>query len=787
MAVAHASVVDEPRFQAGSRAFQQGDYVTAAAEFLATWSTLPPDATFQKSVVASRLLEAWYRSGNYKAAVVWYRVIWHPSLTDDLAYNRPIQRWAALAMLETREYAECADIFAKLSEQSQLPPKEKRSLSTYRAHALFREGKSEQAYRQIFPDYEVPTDAKEAYFYAGICYETERWPEAESYCRQALELPPPAEDEVFPLRVSLLQARSLAKAGYAGEAITALIELIEERHHILTIYPAFDSIMQMITLDERDRVVAKFDKWAHDPISPNRQLAAKYYSILLIPSPDESTMVDRLENFILENREHALAKEAQLMLSSINPELAAKYTHNIPEHEIDELTERLIFENAVKLFQNESFETAKQSFLEISTRLQGKKREQALFNSAIAALYDGDQTTFDRLEREISRDDQATSAIHAELLFLAGLFHASKADPRAFALLTDFCQAYPEHSSNNDARLALAELHLNQVPAQTESAKQILQQLRSEALSPQRRERLDYILIWVELLTPGFSQIRESVYDFLERWPSSNLRPEVTMLLATDLYRSGDYGHAAIAFAEIVEHYPDSSYRDAALYFSAEAEERQEIEMDRINPRQDYWGPILENAGSFTEYARHRQALSLLRVDRFDEAIRIFEQIAKADIPQTELKLAAQCDKAYALYMKGLAFGNDARSLQAAAEAFAAIESNATASQAWRYQAAVRRGKCLELLGLRGQALDIYQKLTTEAIANQTSISTSAPIQESQWLYRAGFSAIEMLEANKDWKGAVSLAEALADQGGPRAVEAAQRAEALRLRYFIWD
>ena len=145
------------------------------------------------------------------------------------------------------------------------------------------------------------------------------------------------------------------------------------------------------------------------------------------------------------------------------------------------------------------------------------------------------------------------------------------------------------------------------------------------------------------------------------------------------------------------------------------------------------------------------------------------------------------CDKGYAFYLKALAFGADKKILDQAARIFADVSRDSRATRAWRYQASVRRGKCLELLGKETVALEIYESLTRESGGDTAPQIGSSPIEENNWLYRAGFSAMEILERRKNWKAAVNLAEVLAERNGPRAIEASNRAERLRLQYFVWD
>jgi hypothetical protein len=121
-----------------------------------------------------------------------------------------------------------------------------------------------------------------------------------------------------------------------------------------------------------------------------------------------------------------------------------------------------------------------------------------------------------------------------------------------------------------------------------------------------------------------------------------------------------------------------------------------------------------------------------------------------------------------------------------AADRFAALSNLAAAPALWRYNAAVRRGKCLEALGKASVALEIYRSIVDETSSNAASATPLAP-GETEWVFRAGFAAIEILNAEKNWGGAIEIADALAEKNGPRAIEASRLAEKLRLKHWVWD
>ena len=174
-----------------------------------------------------------------------------------------------------------------------------------------------------------------------------------------------------------------------------------------------------------------------------------------------------------------------------------------------------------------------------------------------------------------------------------------------------------------------------------------------------------------------------------------------------------------------------------------------------------------------------------LSLDEPDDAIAAFDSILDMEHASPELRIAATCDKGQALYLKATRGKLDTAALKAAIEAFQSVETSEDASRAWRYQAAVRRGRCLEMLGELEEALELYYEVVVRGAPNAPL--ASIPVEEFDWYFRAGIAAVNLLEKKEDWEGAVKVAERLGRGGGPRAAEADRIADRLRLRHFIWE
>jgi tetratricopeptide (TPR) repeat protein len=97
---------------------------------------------------------------------------------------------------------------------------------------------------------------------------------------------------------------------------------------------------------------------------------------------------------------------------------------------------------------------------------------------------------------------------------------------------------------------------------------------------------------------------------------------------------------------------------------------------------------------------------------------------------------------------------------------------------AWRNQALARIGTAQEKSGDLNAALASYYEVFKP--------SAEAPV-EYFWFYKAGFAAALILESRKEWPEAIRVYELMAAMEGPRALEAKNRINQIRLENFIWD
>ncbi|MCB1237614.1 MAG: tetratricopeptide repeat protein, partial [Verrucomicrobiae bacterium] len=281
---------------------------------------------------------------------------------------------------------------------------------------------------------------------------------------------------------------------------------------------------------------------------------------------------------------------------------------------------------------------------------------------------------------------------------------------------------------------------------------------------------------------------------FLDEWPQSARRPSVLMVLGEAHFRGGDYPGAILVFQRLATESPGSPFAEPARFFAGKAASLTQSPENRALAL-EIWEEIARSGGALASAARHEQGLLKLARDDLDGAIETFDALLAmpAGALAVDRRLAVLCDLGQAWFMKASASpatphaetGDASEPLRSAIAAFETVEKDPEASRAWRFQAAVRHGKCLELLGEKASALEVYYDVVRSG--RPTAPLASIPVAEFDWYFRAGIAAVELLRSQENWRGAVRIAEQLARAGGSRAAEAARIAENLRLRHFLWD
>ncbi|MDF1826499.1 MAG: tetratricopeptide repeat protein [Verrucomicrobiales bacterium] len=721
---AQDSLSDLQAFRDGCRALTDSRFGTAADHFETIWEIFEADGTgeVEKEFVASRLLEAWVKNGESDRAVQWVDA--NPALNP----SRERLRWSAVAFQQQHRFADAAETYTLL--RGTLKENDSAfALDLSVCQALSGEVVEALQRVEALTNLSTPEEKLRA---ALVATKASR----PDLALQWLGSPGPSDSLLY----LNLASWNLIQSGKTDEA--------------------FDQILASIMNDEESR--------------------SQREKFLLLESAENAAGIEAPREWIQSRADDATSphsESAAFYLARSQGNYEPEDDH--PESVLPDFDYLHAFDRAIRNFQEESFSEAGDTFLDLAKEGSLENRHRSLYNSALASLQDEDFTSFLSAKEEL-RNQVPRSQWVADLNYLAGLFRAARAESDALTYLQNFIRENPNHPHRVEAQLALAEIHLNQAPARPKAARQIFESLQTQPLSLTQNERLDYTSVWLELINSNFPAFTAKAESFLNDWPGSAYFPEVSMLLAKQLFSEKRLEESNILFETVANRFPESDFADLAVFFAAKSSPPGE---DSIS----VWQTMAKGNGPYALSAQHELGLLYLKLDQFTEARDAFEAIINAEAADPEIQMAALADLGFTYYLEALALNQDETLLAKAAETFSQLSSLPEAPPHWRYSAALRRARCLEATENQEVALEIYRSIVAGAADSGPGLALDSDIRSQEWIFRAGFFAINLLQEKEDWKAAIKMADDLSRKSGPRAIEASRVAEEMRLKYWVWE
>ncbi len=402
-----------------------------------------------------------------------------------------------------------------------------------------------------------------------------------------------------------------------------------------------------------------------------------------------------------------------------------------------------------------------------------KLRQHAIFDAALADLSLRNYDRFFEDYRALS-SQYPNSPLRSQLVLEEGFTQARAGDPRAGDTLELFLHHFPKHPRQNEARLALAELALQDGNAA--GVARYLQVVNAAAPNAESAERAAYLAIFAAGETPeSAGQVIELARQFIARFPHSPLLPEVRMKLGQVFFRTGDHANAETQFTLLARESPLSPYAETALFLAGQAATRW-IDAGSVDRALALFDEVVKRDGPLKLYARQQQAIVQSKLGKESEAVTIYDAILSAlPPPEAELRAAALCSKGDNLVLLGR---TAPAQLEAAIIVYDFLAALPEVTPDWRNQALYKKGRALEQLKRPPEALTAYYDVLEKSAAEG---------REFFWYYKAGFDAAALLEKQQDWKSAIGIYQKMAQLPGPRTGEAKARLSQLRLEKFIWD
>jgi predicted negative regulator of RcsB-dependent stress response len=400
----------------------------------------------------------------------------------------------------------------------------------------------------------------------------------------------------------------------------------------------------------------------------------------------------------------------------------------------------------------------------------------ARFNAGLANLLADESGSFeDNLAKLLDGEGQAP-AFGARLLLERGLYLSSRDPGTARLLLWRFLQAAPVASERTRAYLVLAEIALRENPPAPDKARRQLEKIGPDA--PEAvLERRDYLLVWSADLARDTSAAVAAANTFLARWPDSFLADEVRFKTGAMLAADGQHA-AARAYFESLAEKPDSPWREQALFQSARSASLSLTETS-LEQAIDLFQKVVDLKGPLAIPARQEQTRLLVRQGKTEAAVALLkETLESKNAPDAATKRSLLSQLAEIQLERHAV---DPEALAEAGRIFSALAGDPDAGIAWRNRASWFLGRTAMANDEEDQALRVWYE------AMDASLPPGQEPLETDWAFRCGMSAVELLGKREDWPAAAALADRLGKSGAPRAAEAAALHERLRLEHFLWD
>ncbi|MBP6784852.1 MAG: hypothetical protein KA152_13745 [Verrucomicrobiales bacterium] len=761
------SLADLDSFREGCQALADERFETAVTLFQECWKIIHTSeiGSAEENFVAARLMEALVRDESTSTAIEWVRG--HPLLRP----SPGTCHWIALAFQKEERFAEAAEYYNLYLSST---PNAGNTVRINRAICLARSEKPEAAFDLVYKIIS-PVTPEESFRLAQISAAAARYIEALSYLAEIN----PQASESGSLRFPVIQLRIwiLSRTGQLADAIESAYRLVETSPDGASARLALLLLEQLIEGRVPADLANRLDTWANTPNFPGRD-AVRLFRIILLS--ETTALPGGLKTYLETEADPELKLECRLRLAELESQKERTFAEEAPAISTSpDLLDRYSFSLAKANYRARSFDLAAKQFIDLADQNLGEARSRNLFNAAVSALQNDDGTAFTAYEEALLQNNPR-SILLANLSYLGGLYFAAKGDPKAFERLNTFIREHPDHPSNVEAQLALAEIHLNQAPARPQVVRDIFEGVRTRPLTLTQSERLDYTAIWVELTDGNVPALVRRAEDFIRDWPSSTYLPEVIMILASEQFKLKNFTAAETNFRLVATNFPASPYTETARFFEAKSSPPNDRTITT-------WQHFIESNVNLSAEARHELGLLYLSIDRFSEARGQFNWLVENLPPGSNLRFAAIADLGFCSYIEALANDRNPAMLDESAKIFASLSNMSGAPAFWRYNAAVRRGKCLEALGRAPIALQIYRSIVDETKSDSESLSDDLPARETEWVFRAGFAAIDILTAEQNWAAAIAVADTLSNKNGPRVMEATRLAESLRLKHWVWD
>ena len=286
------------------------------------------------------------------------------------------------------------------------------------------------------------------------------------------------------------------------------------------------------------------------------------------------------------------------------------------------------------------------------------------------------------------------------------------------------------------------------------------------------------ILVKYELKQLTEDQVEDALTKLAQKYKDLPVAPDAYFHLGEFYMNHQDYVRAQDAFQQLITNYPNSDEAGTAYFYAGRAAFAHE----------DYASALtllgkVPDASPFKPDARLWVGRVYQQQQNFAQAQSQYDTVLATE-KTGPLFVEASLLKGQCLFAIG---SQDPGNYTQALTAFSQILAGKDGTIADRDEAAVRRAKCLEKLGRVDEALGQYLDVIYGKVTGDDATAPEQQPPEFSWQLEAGSQAGRILEARKDWRGAIEVYKRLEQIGGPHAQDFHDLINKLRRDNYIYE
>lgn len=484
-----------------------------------------------------------------------------------------------------------------------------------------------------------------------------------------------------------------------------------------------------------------------------------------------------------EFSDHPLANRALLMIAKRDLAAGAydkaAHTLTILRENSSLAQERgeAAFLEAMEAYKKGETGPAAKLFEQAAKDLENENSNNARFNSLVALTMDEKQgasslTTIANIKEPALADD-----IKLERAM------AAKPSPEKTQALAEFISQNPQHPRANEARIAAAHAALDQSPPDLTRAQNSLDELAKQADTPQAvtPAQLAWLKLRISSAARDLPAVIANANALLTEFPADPVAGDAALLLGRAHFESRSYNDARLVLEKLAATSADPSRAQAAWLLAAQSAALVQTPQSRQEAL-ILFKKASESDSPLASVARLEMARLMIDMNQAEEAINLlrpwFSSLPKNDpIYQTCGLLLGDALQALSLTRPD--------ALTDALGIYDLLLANTDKKSPHFNRLQYLRGRILEQITDKP---DSPGKNEQEALrAYYSVLETSETPTEWNYFELCGFRALTLCEKAQRWPAAIACARKIASFKGPRADEAKQRAEQIRLKNMIWE